>query len=522
MQIDTFRQNPAGVFIPHVRDEEHKLQQVVAAPQPGPSFWFMKAPEKELGLIGNRGGGKTHTMILRLLSGIGRGWGVHYNTVLLRSSLRELTDLVTMVNEIVSPIWGRSVAFNKLAHVWEWKTGERLELNYYIDDATFGLYQGKNFAAVAWEELSLQKNLSGYLKMFSTLRSALPVDVMPRHVLFTANPGGDSHNAIAHRFKLSGIPPAVGPCLVDENGESRRVFNISYQDNALQKRSQPNYMLDIETACSGDAVLLQSWKYGNWSIVAGGAMDDIFFRFGKTIFVEPFEIPAEGKLFASYDHGSTHPYAYLVWWESNGCTIKFNSGRMMPTRPGDFFLIGEYYGWNGTPNQGTHESIAGITVNIQKYKIKRGFRFRDLLSGKWIDTIKRSYADDQIGQEMNEFSVADKFKEPVVVDGERMPGINFELVTKGPGDRVTGFQLLRERLIATSPGAESGIRERPGLFIVKDECPQAARTLPVLPRNPKHLDDVNPDSESHIYDAIRYALQADRSPHISTHRRYYA
>ena len=104
LQVNTFRQNVGGVFVPFVRDEG-KLQQVTAAAQPGPAYYYLKAPEKELGLIGNRGGGKTHTMVLRLLSGVGRGWGSHYNCVLLRSSLREMTDLVTMVNGIVQPIW---------------------------------------------------------------------------------------------------------------------------------------------------------------------------------------------------------------------------------------------------------------------------------------------------------------------------------------------------------------------------------------------------------------------------------
>ena len=247
---------------------------------------------------------------------------------------REMTDLVTMINDIVTPIWGKSVAFNKLAHVWEWKTGERLELNYYINEKSFDLYQGKSFAVIAWEELSLQENLTGFFKMYSSLRSALPEDVMPRQVLFTANPGGASHNAIAHHFQLTGIPPAVGPCIVDVNGEKRRCFNIGFQDDALLRRTTPNYMNDIEIACLGDEPRLQSWKYGNWSIVAGGALDDIFFKHGKNIFVEPFEIPAEGRLFASYDHGSTHPYAYLIWWVSNGCTIRLKSGRMMPTKVG--------------------------------------------------------------------------------------------------------------------------------------------------------------------------------------------
>ncbi|MGB8114718.1 MAG: hypothetical protein WCF22_13140 [Candidatus Sulfotelmatobacter sp.] len=522
MFLDTFRQNSGGGFVPYVRDENRRLQQVTAAALPGPSFWYMRAPEKTLGLVGNRGGGKTYTMILKILSGIGRGWGSAYNCVLLRSSLREMTDLVTMINDIVTPIWGKSVAFNKLAHVWEWKTGERLELNYYINEKSFDLYQGKSFAVIAWEELSLQENLTGFFKMYSSLRSALPEDVMPRQVLFTANPGGASHNAIAHHFQLTGIPPAVGPCIVDVNGEKRRCFNIGFQDNALLRRTTPNYMNDIEIACLGDEPRLQSWKYGNWSIVAGGALDDIFFKHGKNIFVEPFEIPAEGQLFASYDHGSTHPYAYLIWWVSNGCTIRLKSGRMMPTKVGDFFMVGEVYGWNGTPNQGTHESIADITAKIRRYQIKRGFRYREPTTGKWISVLKRNFADDQIGQDMNEFSIQDKFKEPVMVDGEKVPGINFELVVKEPGSRVTGFQLLRERLIATSPRTESGIREGAGVFIVRDECPQAARTLPVLPRSKKNLDDVDDASEAHIYDACRYALQADRKPHFSTHRRYMA
>ncbi len=93
MFLDTFRQNSGGGFVPYVRDENRRLQQVTAAALPGPSFWYMRAPEKTLGLVGNRGGGKTYTMILKILSGIGRGWGSAYNCVLLRSSLREMTDL---------------------------------------------------------------------------------------------------------------------------------------------------------------------------------------------------------------------------------------------------------------------------------------------------------------------------------------------------------------------------------------------------------------------------------------------
>lgn len=70
----------------------------------------------------------------------------------------------------------------------------------------------------------------------------------------------------------------------------------------------------------------------------------------------------------------------------------------------------------------------------------------------------------------------------------------------------------------TAPRLESRTGEGKGLFIVRDDCPNATCTLPLLQRSPKSLDDVDPNSESHIYHAIRYALQTDRSPHIRFRR----
>lgn len=183
------------------------------------------------------------------------------------------------------------------------------------------------------------------------------------------------------------------------------------------------------------------------------------------------------------------------------------------------FLVGEVYGSTGRPNEGTRESIAEITTKIQSYKIARGWRYRDLLSQKWIDLFKRGFADNAIGEELNEFSVAVEFERPVRINGEIHPGIRWELVSKPPGSRITGFALMRERLIATAPRPDSRIREAPGLFVVKDDCPNFVRTIPVLPRSSKNPDDVNSESEDHIFDAVKYMLQADRSPHMTTFRR---
>lgn len=222
----------------------------------------------------------------------------------------------------------------------------------------------------------------------------------------------------------------------------------------------------------------------------------------------------------SYDHGSSKPYAVLFWWESNGCDVQVKSGHIMHTRPGDLFMIGEVYGLTGEPDKSTRESVASIVTKIHQYKIARGWRYRDVLDqAKWHDLFKKGYADDAIGEELNEFSIAEEFKRPVLIDGLQHPGIHWELVSKPPGSRVTGFQLLCERLINCSPRPDSRIREGKGIFICKDDCPQAARTLPVLPRSQKNPDDVDTNSEDHIFDSARYALMADRTPKFSTSRR---
>lgn len=53
---------------------------------------------------------------------------------------------------------------------------------------------------------------------------------------------------------------------------------------------------------------------------------------------------------------------------------------------------------------------------------------------------------------------------------------------------------------------------------MKDNYPNFVRTVPVLPRSTKNPDDVNSESEDHIFDAVKYMLQADRSPHIRSGR----
>jgi hypothetical protein len=47
----------------------------------------------------------------------------------------------------------------------------------------------------------------------------------------------------------------------------------------------------------------------------------------------------------------------------------------------------------------------------------------------------------------------------------------------------------------------------------------AVRAHDVLPRSKKNPDDIDTASEDYIFDAVKYMLQGDRSPHVSFNRR---
>lgn len=512
-------------FVPFIRDAEGNLHQVAVAALSLAQIAFLSCCEVEAGLAGNRGGGKTETMVIDFLSGIGRGWGANYKGVLIRQSQREMSDLIRMLDSIIKPIWPKA-AFNKLKNYYEWPTGEVLELSYFDVPEDFDLYQGKSYVWIGFEELTLWPDLKCFLLMLSCLRS--PIPDIPRKIRFTCNPSGVGHNAVKHRYNLHGVPTEIaGPAIIETNKDgsshSRRMIFASYDDNVILRRTDPGYMRNIEEACAGDPAKLKAWKYGDWSVVSGGAFDGIFFDHTNTIYEDEFEIPASGYCFMSYDDGDSKPSACLFWYlNSEGCDIKFKDGRVRSGRPGDLHLVGEYYHWSGVPNEGIKGPITDKLNAIQQYKINRGWRRRDPMTGNIIDYFKGrkgrggggGVADNSIFDEWNGTSVANEFLRPVRINGENVPGIEWTAADKKPGSRVAGFTLMRERLIATAPRPGSNRREGPALFVVKEQCPHFCRTVPVLPRDKRNPDDVDSNAEDHIFDACRYALRYDPMPDV--------
>ena len=70
---------------------------------------------------------------------------------------------------------------------------------------------------------------------------------------------------------------------------------------------------------------------------------------------------------------------------------------------------------SGCPDEGLNLPINEMLKAHTEYKIKRGWRVRDPVSGKWSDCMKKGVADRQIWDDSNErTSIAEDFEIPII------------------------------------------------------------------------------------------------------------
>jgi hypothetical protein len=283
----------------------------------------------------------------------------------------------------------------------------------------------------------------------------------------------------------------------------RRAVHGHILENKLLLKSDPNYINNLKASIH-DTNLERAWIDGDWNITAGGLLDGVWSKAKDTAVIQgltPECIPQSWRIFRAYDHGYTAPFAVGWFAVSNGEDFKLASGKVRSSLRGDFFLVREWYGFTGKPNEGRELLAPEITKGIISREIEWGWR--DPESGR--SRVKRGPADTQIFDDVNGVCIADEFEKPVFLDGRRYRGIIWEHADKGPNSRVQGWDQIRQRLMATVPLPGAG-RTRPGLYISSD-CTEWIRSVPVLPRDPKNIEDTPDNCEDHLADMTRYALR---------------
>ncbi len=467
-----------------------RYEDVTWAPQPGSQEAFLRCGLWEVLYAGTRGPGKTDALLMDFAQFVGRGYGPDWRGILFRRTYPELGDVIAKSRKWFPKIFPNA-RYNSGEHFWTFPDGETLLFRHFKVPDDYWSYHGHAYPWIGWEELTTWPSPDCYTSMFSCSRST--VKSMPRRIRSTTNPYGVGHNWVKHRFRLP-VPnhrmatPVIKDS-VDKNGDlepPRVAITGHINENQVLLYADPGYVARIKSAARNQNEL-DAWLNGSWDIVAGGMFDDVWDRHVHVLpNISLDRIPKGWKIDRSYDHGQSRPFSVGWWAESNGEPLRLNGVLYGPVR-GDLIRIAEWYGWTGEPNVGlrmlTSEIAQGILDREQQWGIK--------------GRVKAGVADA---------SIFDQYEPGKSVVGEmRKVGVDWQPADKGQGSRKQGWEQLRERMKGSHSGPE-GVRETPGIFVL-ESCQQFCRTVPVIARDDRDLDDVNTDAEDHIADEVRYRVR---------------
>lgn len=441
------------------------------------SQWQQRAmcvPEDfDLFLGGGRGSGKSH-MLAALFLRHCEQHGSRARCLVVRKSFPGLEELEAEFATYFGSIYGRRLKHDTQKHRFTLPNGGTIRLDQLEREADFQKFQGKSFSHIAIDEAGQYASPALVDRLRSSLRA--PEDV-PLRCILLANPGGQGHHWLAHRYALEGSwKPFTCPAT-----ESEFVtVSATYRDNRFIDREK--YAKNLRASCATDPELAKAWLDGDWSVLRGAFFSSVISE--QRNLIEPWSrLPdwagwmGEGdwRFYLSHDFGVAAPSVTYLCAQSRGAMGPENY--FYPS--GSVVLVDE----DAQYHPDDHALGLGLTVPDQAARIKR-------LAMRW-GVAAHGVADDAIfnrtGSQRG--SIAEEF---------RRAGVVFSRA--GKGGRVAGWQRMRTML------ANAGKPDMPGLYVTR-ACRYWWATVPPLPRDTRNPEDVDTNAVDHAADATRYGLR---------------
>jgi len=449
------------------------------------------SPATELLYGGAAGGGKSHLMRVAALA-----WCTEIPGLQVYLFRRLSDDLAK--NHMEGPSgfpellaeWVDSglVKFNGSKNFIEFWNGAKIHLCHCQYEKDLAKYQGAEIHVLLLDELThfsekIYRYLRGRCRIGGLQVPERYAGKFPR-IVAGSNPGGVGHNWVRATFVNAAPPMEVVRQPKSEGGMLRQFIPAKLQDNPTLTENDPDYLDRLEGL--GDAALVKAMRDGDWNIVAGGALDDVW---SPRVTVQRFAVPASWRVDRSFDWGSSHPFSVLWWAEADGTEATVPGGAKFCPPRGSLVLLHEWYGSNG-PNHGLKMSPRDVAKGIVE-------RENALRAGDWIaGAPKPGPADNQI-------DAVSQPGTPTIASEMASEGVKWLASDKAPGSRKIGLELMRSRLRESRKDHP----EHPALYVM-GHCINALSNWPVLPRDPRNPDDVDTAAVDHDYDACRYRVLA--------------
>jgi len=433
---------------------------------------FISCPIFEIFFGGARGGGKTDAALGDFVVHADE-YGQHAIGLMVRRTRTELVETIERSKQLYIPL---GAVYHTQESMWRFPNGARLRFAYLERDSDADAYQGHSYTRVYVEEIGNFPSAVPILKLMATLRSGSGV---PCGFRATGNPGGPGHQWVKARY----IDPAP-------LGWKRITFTFTGKDGKeiardrvyIPSRLEDNPFLGAEYEAnlhlSGNEQLVRAWLDGDWNVIAGA----FFPEFGPQHIVPAMALPDMWPRFRSGDWGSARPFSIGWWALSDGSVPNLPRGALVRYR--------EWYGWNGTPNEGAkltaQEVGSGIAAREAGENVSNGASVLD----------PAAFSSD------GGPSIAER-----IMDGGGKTGAGVHRVDfrRADNKRISqkgamgGWDQVRARL--------KGEDGRPMIYFF-DTCVHAIRTLPALQHDELRPEDVDSEGEDHAPDEIRYACMS--------------
>jgi len=447
---------------------------------------------------GSRGPGKSDTQLMRFRRNVGRGYGPFWRGIIFDREYKNLDDLV-----IKSHRWFH--AFNDGAkflssakdYKWVWPSGEELLFRAIKQPDEYWGFHGHEFPFIGWNELCKYPTKQIYSMMMSINRTSFvpekdnpSMPAIPLEVFSTTNPYGVGHGWVKREFiDVAPYGQVVRKTIDVFDPVTQQRVSVTKTQVTIFGTYKENIYLPLEYIAEleqqSDPNLRAAWLYGDWNIVAGGAISDVWDM--ATHVIPRFKVPQTWYIDRAFDWGSTQPFCCGWFAEANGETVTLSDGTEFAPKRGSLIMLADWYGTKEIgSNVGLRMSASDVADGINSFE-------RALLESGWITSLPLPGPADNSIRDVREADVDTIEKK--MADKQ----VRWIESDKSPGSRKIGLQLIRDRLEAAKR------KEGPGLYFM-DNCRAALATIPILPRDEVKFDDVDTEAEDHPYDVVRYRV----------------
>lgn len=301
------------------------LWKAIWRPQRGPQEALLACPIPDVFYGGARGSGKSDALLGDFAAHAGRHASAARG-ILFRRTYPEIEEIERRSREIYSPL--RAV-YNAGTRTWLFPDGATLKLRHLDRDEHADEYQGHQYTWMGFDELQSWPSSAPIDRLWATLRSPHGVPCLRRS---TGNPGGPGHQWVRRRYvdpAIPGTPFSYRPQPTVALEIQAVFIPARLEDNPALIQRDPQY--EGRLAAVGNAELYRAWRFGDWNVIAGAALE----LNAAVHLVPPVEVPPHWIWFGAFDWGYAHPWvfcAYAVDEDATVFQVDAISGRRMQPR----------------------------------------------------------------------------------------------------------------------------------------------------------------------------------------------